>query len=55
MNNDLKEEIIELQNNKKVFYEYIKAFYNIEKVKETLNNTEEFKKIEEFMKKEDNN
>lgn len=52
---NLDEEIIELKNDKKVFYEYIKAFYNIDKVKEEFKNNDDFKLIEELMKKENDN
>ena len=50
---ELKEEIVVLKNNKKVFYEYLKAFYNIEKVRDTMKDKDEFKYIEELLKKED--
>ena len=50
--NELEEEIIKLKENKRVFYEYIKAFYNIDKVKEEYKNNDDFKKIEELIKKE---
>lgn len=55
MNNDLKENLIELKKDKEVFHKYIKAFYDIEKVKETFKGEEEFKIIEEYIKKEDDN
>lgn len=52
---DLYNKIEELKNNKRVFYEYIKAFYNIEKVQDMMKDKEEFKIIQEFIKKEDDN
>jgi len=50
---ELYNEIEELKQNDKVYYEYIKAFYNIEKVKEIMQEEDEYKIVEEFMKKED--
>ena len=55
INKDLKENLIELKKDKEVFHKYIKAFYDIEKVKETFKGEEEFKIIEEYIKKEDDN
>ena len=55
MNNDLKENLIELKKDTEVFRKYIKAFYDIEKVKDTFKDEEEFKIIEEYIKKEDDN
>ncbi len=52
---ELEEEIIKLKQNKRVFYEYLKAFYNIEKVREDFKNIDDFKKIEELLKKENDN
>ena len=51
----LEEEIVKLKQNNRVFYEYLKAFYNIEKVKEEYKNKDDFKRIEELLKKENDN
>ncbi len=51
----LEEEIVKLKQNNRVFYEYLKAFYNIEKVREDFKNIDDFKKIEELLKKENDN
>ena len=51
MNDELKQELEVLKNDKQVFKEYIKAFYDIEKVQDNYKDTDEFKRIEEFIKK----
>ncbi len=53
LNHDLEKELIELKQDKKVFYEYIKAFYEIEKVQDTYEEDEEFKRIKDYIKNED--
>ncbi len=53
MNNELIEEINALKNDKEVFKLYLKAFNDIEKVKETFKDKNEYKIIEEYLKKED--
>jgi len=55
MNDELKQELEELKQDKTVFSEYIKAFYNIEKVQDNYKNTDEFKIIEKFIKNENDN
>ena len=55
MNDELKQELEELKKDKIEFSEYIKAFYNIEKVQDNYKNTDEFKIIEKFIKNENDN
>ena len=49
---DLDEIILELKEDKKAIKDYLDCFYDIEKVKDTLGNSDEFKKIEECVKSE---
>ncbi len=51
----MEDKIEELKENKRVFYEYIKAFYDIEKVKETMQIEDDYKIVEDFIKKEEGN
>ncbi len=50
---ELKKKLEELKKDNKVIKDYIKCFYDIEKVKETYSENEDFKKIEEYLNNEE--
>jgi len=49
--NDLNDKIKELKDDKNAIKDYLKCFYEVEKIREAFSEKEEFKKIEEYLRK----